>query len=200
MYINTNYNNSISFNARLGANLKLKLLNNEFGGNVKRLEKFEKLFRETSAKTLDTNTIIDINKSGRFIMSNSVAPKIIYPVKIMDKNKSLAHRIINECDKLYFTTEYRLFQRIISRGVRSGKSLDKVSKLAEKFDDNRRPYFTDLIGTAERILKENPKSKLTETDFMVMINTQIREIVETPEFQQAMAEGNFSGAVKILKG
>ena len=200
MYINTDYNNSISFNARLGANLKQKLLVNEFGGDTKRFEKFERLFRDTFDKKIDTNTVVDISESGRFKISNPIGPKITYSLNILNRKKPLPQRILTECDRVYANAEYRLFQKIISKGVRSGKSLEQMSKLSEKLDDEIRPYYTDLIGTATRILKENPNSKLTELEFMDMINTQMREIIETPEFQQAMSNNNFSAAAKILLG
>ena len=200
MYINTNYNNPISFNACLGANLKQKLLVNEFGGDTKRLEKFEKLFRDTFDKKIDTNTVVDISENGRFKMSNPIAPKITYPVKILNRKKSLAQRVLTECDKVYSSVEYRLFQRIISKKVQSGKSLEEISKLSKKLDEHSRLYFMDLIGTASRILKENPNSKLSEFEFSDMITTQMREIIESPEFQKAMSNGNFLAATKVLSG
>ena len=200
MYINTDYNNSTSFNARLGANLRQKLLVNEFGGDTKRLEKFEKLFRDTFDKKIDTNSVVDISEGGRFKISNPIAPKITYTLNILNRKKPLPQRILTECDRVYANAEYRLFQKIISKGVQSGKSIEQISKFSEKLDDEIRPYFMDLIGTATRILKENPNSKLTELEFMDMINTQMREIIETPEFQQAMSNNNFSAAAKILLG
>lgn len=200
MDINKNYNSSINFNARLGANLRLNLLKNEFGGSVKHLEKFEKIFNDTFEKKMDTNTVVEITDKGRFRISNPIAPKITYPIKILYNNKSLGQRLLTECDKVYSTTEYRLFQRIISSKVKTGKSLNKISELSKKLDEHSRLYFNDLIGTASRILKENPNSKLTEAEFSDMITTQIREVVETPEFQEAMSSGKFFDAVKILHG
>ena len=196
----TNYNSSISFNARLGAKLKATLLKNDFAGDIMRLEKFEKLFHDTFEKNIDTNTVVNVTTKGRFKLSNLIAPKIAYPVRLYSaKGKPLSQRILNECSKVYANTEYRLFQKIISTRVHEGKPIEQIAKLGEKLDAHRRPYFMDLIGTASRILKENPNSKLSEYDFSDMINIQLREIIETPEFQQAMAKGDFAEGTKILK-
>ena len=197
MKIQSDYKDNISFNARLGANLKANLLKNDFGGSVRRLSKFEKLFQDTFEKQLDDNTVIELNKNNRLSISNMIAPKITYPLKLLSHEASLAKRILKECDLVYSNTEYNLFERIISKSVNSGKTMEEVSRFAETLNEYRRPYFTDLIGTAARILKENPDSKLTEYEFSVMINTQIREVVETPEFQNAMSQ-NFTDALRML--
>lgn len=199
MYINSDYSNSISFNARLGANLRLKLLNDDFGGDVKRLEKFEKLFNDTFEKKIDANTVVDITKGGRFSLSNLIAPKVTVPMNVLYKNKSLAQRMLHECDRVYASVEYRLFKKIISKKYNSGKSLEKISELSKKLDKRARLYFMDLIGTAERILKENPDSKLTELEFLTMSNIQMQEIINSPSFQEAMAKGGFSAAVRVLR-
>lgn len=199
MYISSDYNNSISFNARLGANLKLKLLNNDFGGDVKRLEKFEKLFNDTFEKKLDVNTVIDITGGGRFSISNLVAPGISQAMRFLHKQKPLAQRILTECDRVYASEEHRLFKKIITKKYNSGKSLEKIAKLSEKLDAKSKLHFMDLIETASRILKENPQSKLTEVEFLDMINIQLREIVESPEFQEALAKDGFPAAVRVLR-
>ena len=199
MYIDSNYNNSISFNARIGANLRLKLLNDEFGGSAKRLEKFERLFHDTFEKHLDENTIIDITDAGRFRLSNLIDPKITYTMRALYKEKPLAQRVLTMCHKIYANEENILFIKIISKKVKSGKSLEEIGKMAEKLDKYKRPYLNDLIETASRILEENPYSKLTEFDFLEMLNIQLQEIINTPEFQKAIANGNFAKAVKILK-
>jgi hypothetical protein len=199
MYINSDYSNSISFNARLGANLRLKLLNDDFGGDVKRLEKFEKLFNDTFEKNIDANTVVDITKGGRFSLSNPIAPKVTVPMNVLYKNKSLAQRMLHECDRVYASVEYRLFKKIISKKYNSGKSLEKISELSKKLDKRARLYFMDLIGTAERILKENPDSKLTELEFLTMSNIQMQEIINSPSFQEAMAKGGFPAAVRVLR-
>ena len=82
--------------------------------------------------------------------------------------------------------------------MKSGKTLEEVGIIGKTLDKYKRPYFNDLIETASRILKENPKSKLTEFDFLEMINIQMQEIINTPEFQRAIANGNFAKAAKIL--
>ncbi len=199
MYISSDYNNSISFNARLGANLKLKLLNNDFGGDVKRLEKFEKLFNDTFEKKLDTNTVVDITDGERFRISNLAAPGISQAMRFLHKDMPLAQRILTECDKVYASEEHRLFKKIISKKYNSGKSLEKIAKLSEELDARSKLHFMDLIETASRILKEKPQSKLTEVEFLDMINIQLREIVESPEFQEALAKGGFPAAVRVLR-
>ena len=186
----TDYNNSISFNARLGPNLKTYLLKNEFSNDIPHVEKFERLFSDTFSKYIDTNSYIERKPNGKFEIFNFAFPKIKVPIKISNrKDRTLAQNILNECSVAYGRAEYVLFQRFIASQVRKGKTLETIQKVGESaLDNERKPYFMDLIETAKRILAENPKSKLDELDFSDMINIQLRETVETPEFQELIAK------------
>ncbi len=186
----TDYKNSISFNAKLGPNLKAYLLNNEFNGEPSHIKKFEKLFSDTFAKSIDTNTYIERKSNGKFELYNSAFPKIKVPINLSKrKDKTLAHKLINECSLAYGRAEYLLFERYIASQVAHGKTLEKIQSVGEKaLNSIRKPYFLDLIDTAKRILKENPKSKLDELDFSDMINIQMREIIDTPEFQDMISK------------
>jgi hypothetical protein len=184
------YNSSIAFNAGIGTNLGNYLLKTEFDKDVSRLKKFEKLFEDTFSKNLDTNTVIERKNNGRFELFNSAFPKIKVPIKISQRgDRTLAQKLLSECNVAFARAEYVLFERYIASQSALGKSLDVIQKVGEEaLDINRKPYFTDLIDTARRILQENPKSKLDEGDFSDMINIQLREIIETPEFQKMVAQ------------
>ena len=188
MNIQTDYNNRISFNARLGANLKSKLLKEEFGGDVNRLKNFEMQFQDAVKEALDTNTILERNNNGHFQISNLIAPDITYPIKLFYRDKLLSQRILDQGWLKYLTTECRLFEKIVSKKFNSGKSMDELRELAADLNEIRRPYYTDVIDSAKRILKDNPNSKLTDLEFSEMNTIQLREIVESPEFQKLMSE------------
>ena len=137
-----------------------------------------------------TNTYIERKPNGKFELFNMAFPKIKVPVKISQlKDKTLAKKLLNECNIAYGRAEYVLFERYIASQVARGKSIDAIQKVGEDaLDTNRKPYFMDLIETAKRILTVNPKSKLDELDFSDMINIQLRETIETPEFQEMMSK------------
>lgn len=194
-----NRTDTVSFNAKLGNNLKNYLLKNDFAGDKKRLAKYEQIFCDTFEKNLDTNTVVEIAGNKRFKLYNLIAPKVTYPVKVYSRSENpLSKRILTECNKVYSYAEYRLFERIVSKLVNSGKSIDEITELGNKISEERKPYFDDMIKTADRILKENPQSKLTELEMAKMRDIQLRELIESDEFQQAMSKGDLVGAVKVL--
>ena len=183
----TVYDNSIRFEARLGPNLRQYLLVNEFGGNVSKVEKFERIFDKTFSENMDKNTVIERKPNGKFFLFHPNFNGIKIPLKISIKEgKTLAQHLLNECSVAYGRAEYVMFQRFIAARVKKGESLDVIDKSSKFLGRKRKPYFTDLIETAKRILAENPKSELDELDFSNMINIQMREIIETPEFQALM--------------
>ena len=189
----TDYNSSITFNARLGKNLKSYLCVSEFDGSMDRTAKFERLFSDTFEKNIDKNTVLEMNKHGGFYLYNLGLKGVKTSVSISkNKNKTLAQHILSECQSTFARAEYVLFEKYIAAQVAIGKALDKISSVGEtRLDKKRLPYFRDLIGTAERILKENPDSKLSEGDFSDMINIQMLETVNTPEFQAQLAKMGF---------
>ena len=183
-----NRTDTVSFNAKLGNNLKNYLLKNDFAGDKKRLAKYEQIFCDTFEKNLDTNTVVEMAGNKRFKLYNLIAPKVTYPVKVYSRSENpLSKRILTECNKVYSYAEYRLFERI-----------DERTELDNKISEERKPYFDDMIKTADRILKENPQSKLTELEMAKMRDIQLRELIESDEFQQAMSKGDLVGAVKVL--
>jgi hypothetical protein len=187
-----NYNNSISFNARLGSNLKTFLLNNEFNGNTNQVEKFEKELSDKFVKYLDDNTFIEMKSNGKFEIFNPAFPKLKMPIKLSPKtDTNITARLLNTHYLTYNRAEYILFQRFISSQKAKGKTLETIRDIGEKLlGKERKPYFTDLIEAASRILKENPKSKLNETDFSIMNDKILRELIEDPSFQALWAKSN----------
>ncbi len=185
-----NYNNSISFNARLGSNLKTFLLNNEFNGKIKRVEKFQDEFSDKFVKYLDDNTYIEMKSNGRFELFNPAFPKLKMPVKLSLKDgTNISTRLLNTHYLVYNRAEYLLFQRFISSQVAKGQTLETVKVIGERsLRKERKLYFTDLIEAASRILKVNPKSKLDETDFSIMNDIILRELIENPEIQAILSK------------
>lgn len=190
----TDYKNQISFNARIGKNLKMYLCKNEFGGSSVKTEKFEKLFHDTFERNIDTNTVLEMNSRGKFYLYNLGLKGVKNPIHIFEKDgKTLAQRVLHECSTAYSRAEYVLFQKYISTHVLKGQSLDKIEAVGKaRLDGVREPYFNDLVRTASRILKEKPKSKLTDSDFSNMTNIQLLEEIESPEFQAKLANFGLS--------
>lgn len=191
--IQTDYKNQITFNARIGKNLKAYLCKSEFDGNMEKTEKFEKLFQDTFEAHIDTNTVLEINNRKKFYLYNSGLKGVKNSIKIFERDgKTLAQRILHECSTAYSRAEYVLFEKYISSRVARGNTIAKISSVGKRcLDEERLPYFFDLVGTAERILRENPKSKLSESDFSDMINIQMMETVNSPEFQAQLAKIGF---------
>ena len=184
--LNTDYKNSISFNARLGKNLKVFLTQEEFCQNKEKTKDFERLFHDTFEKFIDNNTVLERNNYGKFYLYNLGLKGVKVPIKIYEKEgQSLAQRLLNKCYVAYSRAEYVLFQKYISSHILKGQSLEEIKMVGENMlDKKRKPYFLDLIETSSRILRENPNSKLTELDYSNMINIQIQEIVNTATFQK----------------
>ena len=198
-FMNTDYKNQITFTARIGKNLKMHLLNNEFYANPQRVEKFERMFYDTFKKNIDTNTVLEMDSRGKFYLYNIGLKGVKHSLKIFASGGNIANKILQECSTVFSRAEYVLFQKYISTNVLKGKSLEKIKAVGEtKLNGVRKHHFNDLVGTAQRILKQNPESKLTEYEFSDMITTQIREVVETPEFQRAMSQ-NIGKALDMLR-
>lgn len=171
---------NLSFQAKLGPNLKTTLLKKEFGGDKSRLKKFEDVFEKTFSECLEENTVLEMTAKGRFELHNSIFPKFKVPFRLMSHEPGLVQKILKTHPLNFNYNECSLFRRIISKEVKRGVSLDHLENIAnEKFAKTERlEYFLDFTHQARRILKENPVSELTDLEFSEMSNRELRELLE----------------------
>lgn len=185
-----NSNLKIAFNAKFGPNLTAYLAQNDFEKSLTKVKVFEKQFSDKFVEYLDENTILDLNKRNRLEIFNPNFSKIKMPLNIK-LTSDFAKTILKQSQWLYNRAECVLFERIISSQIFKGKTFEQLRNFAQNsLSSPRRDYFEDTIVTAERILKENPSSKLTEYDYSRMRDIQLREFVESPEFQELMSKRN----------
>ena len=179
--IDTNFQNNISFKAKIGTNI-YKLVSNELCYDSKRITKFEKLFSDTFEKTLDTNTIVDIDKNKNWVLSHLAFPDIKFCYKVLEKNgKSLSQNLIMECPKVFATSERNLFRTIISKSSKKGADFKEISQIANKIlTCNSRKKFLNEIEIAKRIKSEHPASQLKIEDFEYMSNIIDNEALQNP--------------------
>lgn len=155
--------NNIVFQATAGSKL-LKHVEKEFNGDKVRTQKFAKLFAAAFEVYTDKNTVIDADKRRNLIFSNSAFPDFKYCYKVKESNeKSMAHKLLNECSKIIHGGEQFLFRLIISKMFKKYKSFTQLEVTAKKWEvkDN---FFKEL-SVARRIVKENPDSKLSNIEF-----------------------------------
>jgi hypothetical protein len=89
-----NNSNNLSFQAKLGQNLKTTLLKKEFGGDKSRLKKFEDVFEKTFNECLEENTVLEMTAKGRFELHNSIFPKFKVPFRLMSHETGLMQKIM----------------------------------------------------------------------------------------------------------
>lgn len=156
----------ISFNAIPGHKM-LKEVNKEFSGDKAKLDKFKKVFENVYEQQTCKNTVIDIDKRGNLIYYNNCFPNIKYCYKTSGSNNlALSEKMINECPKTIARGEHAYFHHVIAKLLKTGSSIEELRQKAN--EENLGKPFINLLSTAERILKENPKSGLTELDFNIM--------------------------------
>ena len=175
-------NNNIAFEARVGKNA-LKILKNDFGGDTDKVAKFEHLFDDTFSKNIDSDTVVDVDKSGNYVFSHSEFPKIKH--KTTEKpafKKSFANSLLQECPKTLARIENKMFRTIISKSVNSGKSFEDLENIAQKVFKNEKSKnkFLENLSVAKRIKKEYPKSKLKDFEFDYMNMVILEEEAKTP--------------------
>ena len=192
MEISSN-NSGLYFGTRLGSNLKQYLKTYEFGECQYRMKKFEQVFHDTFDSSMEDTTVIEMNKRGGLDIINTVFPKFKMALKLIHKKGKLSENIMSEPAMNYGTSEYLLFQKIISGEVQKGKTLSQIKEIAEKnFSSERKDYFFDLLYAAERIRKENPHSKLSYLEFSAMNDRILRELVELPEIKKVLSTIKFN--------
>lgn len=172
----------LPFNAKLGPRA-LRCVNNEFGRNEKKLNKFLKLFDDTFSKSLDNGTIINIDRHKRYTLSHSLFPDIVYNIKDKPtKKRTLAQTIINECPRVFMYGEKLLFQHIV-RQKSKDTSFDVLEELINTkiTNSDRKILFLETISLAKKIREENPTSKLQNSDFSAMENKILQEQFKDPE-------------------
>ena len=175
-------NNNISFQSRVGKNA-LKILRNDFKSDIDKVAKFERLFDDTFSKNIDSDTVVDVDKSGNYVFSHSEFPKIKH--KTTEKpafKKSFANSLLQECPKTLARIENKMFRTIISKSVNSGKSFEDLENIAQKVFKNERSknIFLENLSVAKRIKKEYPKSKLKDFEFDYMNMVILEEEAKTP--------------------
>ena len=164
---------STAFKARPGHTM-LKFISKEFNGDKNKIEKFKKLFENVHQQYTNKNTIIDIDSRGNLIYSNTSFPGIKYCYKTNSSHQSsLSEKLLNECPKTIASGENTFFHQVIVKLLKKGVL---ISELREKADtDLLGKSFNNLLSIAERILKENPKSKLTKIEFDAMDSKMVEE-------------------------
>lgn len=175
-------NNNISFQSRVGKNA-LKILRNDFKSDIDKVAKFERLFDDTFSKNIDSDTVVDVDKSGNYVFSHSEFPKIKH--KTTEKpafKKSFANSLLQECPKTLARIENKMFRTIISKSVNSGKSFEDLENIAQKVFKNERSknIFLENLSVAKRIKKEYPKSRLKDFEFDYMNMVILEEEAKTP--------------------
>ena len=175
-----NNSDNLSFQARLGNNLRTTLLKKEFGGNKAHLKKFEDTFEKLFDEVLEKDTVLEMTTKGRFELSHPTFPKYKIPFKLMSHEQNLLDKIMKTHPLNYNYNECSLFKKIISKEVKRGVSLEHLNNIvSEKFaQSERQEYFFDFTRQAKRILEENPEAELTNLEFSEMSNREIRELLE----------------------
>ncbi len=172
---------NLSFNAQVGKHL-LKGVQQQYNGNLQKVDKFVDLFEQTFSNLLDEGTIVDINKENRYVLSHTSFPKIAYMLRYSVLGiKPLAESIITECPKIFGYGERLLFQHITRRSI-NNVSLNKLEKFVQteiKTTENQKK-FLEVIDLAKRIKEENPDSKLRNIEFEIMDNRVMDEELNTP--------------------
>ncbi len=156
----------LSFKARPGAKV-LKKVSKEYQGNKSKIDKFKHLFEVAHNKYTNKNTIIDIDNKGNLIYSHISFPNIKYCYKTEKVNSlPLSKRMINECSKTIATGESEFFHHVILQLLKKGVSIPELRIKAN--DEQLGKTFNNLLFVLEKILKDNPKSKLTKLEFNLM--------------------------------
>jgi len=175
-----NNHSNISFQAKVGPKL-LNEVSKEFGGCQPSVDKFTDLFEKVYSNLLDNNTVIDINRDKRYIMSHIAFPDILCELReSILPYKSLPEAIITECPKIFGYGEKILFQQITAK-LADKMSLDKLEMLAKSkvLTPKNQNEFLEIINTAKRIKVEKPNSKLTNLEFEIMENKIFQEKLDT---------------------
>lgn len=156
----------LSFKARPGTKV-LNKVSKEYQGNKAKIDKFKYLFEIAHDKYTNKNTIIDVDKKGNLIYSNDSFPNIKYCYKIDNiNNLPLSERLINECSKIIATGESDFFHHTILQLLKSGVSISELKTKAK--NEQLGKTFSNLLYLAEKILQDEPKSKLTKLEFDIM--------------------------------
>ena len=173
--------NDISFRAKIGKNL-LKKINEEFGHDKVRTDKYVQLFDETFARNIDKETVVDINKNRKFIFSNDNFQGVKFQHRSkMRKTESAAKTLINECSRIFGGGENDLFKVITRKYLEKGADFSELKKLAEKITNPKsREFFLEKVKAAERLKKENPETKFSFDEFDYIQNVIIQEEAVTP--------------------
>lgn len=190
--INIEVQNNISFKAKLGTKIN-KSLSKEFCYDSRRITKFERLFSDTFEKTLDTDTIVDIDKNKNWILSHIAFPDIKFCYKVAEKiKKTLSQNLIMECPKVLATSERNLFRTIISKRLKKGSNLDKINQMSNKILTlNSRRRFLEEINVAKRIQCEQPTSALSINEFEYMSNKIANEDLQNPSSYLSKLKASF---------
>ena len=186
--------NNISFRAKLGKNV-LKQVSKEFNNDKTKIAKYEKMFDDVFAQNIDKNTVVDINKDMNFVYSNDLFPVVKYQSKSkLLARKDIAKSLINECSREISYSEHNLFKVIVSKSLKSKKDFQPIQQKAEYLSNKRsKKAFNETIAIAKRLLKENPDSELTNSEFSYMSNKMLQEEAETPGTELYDLVHNFGG-------
>lgn len=186
---------NISFQARVGENA-LRIVNNEFGGKLERVKKFEQLFADTFVKNIDEGTIVDLDKNNNYVFSHTGFPKIKYKSEKRPYfKKTLAESLLQECSKVLGNIEYKMFRVIISKSIKYGKTFEELENEAQKLFKNEKSknYFLENLNIAKRIKKEYPASQLKDYEFDYMNNLIMQVEADTPGTELYNLMHNFGG-------
>ncbi len=187
--------NNISFGAKLGNNL-MKKISKEFDYDQNKINKYSKLFEDTFVSNIDENTVVDVNKSGYFVFSNSKYPQIKYQYKNSKlRAKNIVKVLLNECSKTFSNAENNLYKVVIGYHLRHGKSVQFLENFANSalINSKSKKNFLENLDIAKRIIKENPDSKLSKYDFDYMLNKMMQEEAKTPGTALYDLINNFKG-------
>lgn len=187
--MNTNYNNTINFNARIGSNLKSHLIKNNFKGDLNKYSEFESAFKNSLLEFVDENTTIEMsdNKSKTLFLFHPAFRGFVSKLKIklkIDADNLLQNTVKWDC----CFAEKNMFRKIFLDYLNKGKTLAQIKGIAESaLDSERRPYFDDYIDSAKRILQKNPKAKITEAELSCDMEENLRMLLSEPEIQTLLA-------------
>lgn len=173
--------NNISFNGKIGPNL-LKSVTKEFNYDAAKVNKFEKLFEDSYSPNIDSNTVIDTNKSGMYVFAHNAFSKVKYKSnKLLNTKHTVTQSLLNECPKIFSSIENRMFRTIIAKSVNKGISFEELMNHAsEILNSKSKNSYLENIMLAQRIKKEKPKSKLYNNEFDWMSIKVMEEEAATP--------------------
>lgn len=187
----TNYTNTpITFNAKFGPELQKTLLKNDFSNRKRKLNGYLNEFNNYCKGLVDTNTFIELDKNNHFTMSHPHFPNIVTKFKLFfHKDKSLSEDLLSTFEYLYNKAENEMFRSYITKQYRKGTSLEKIKEHGKTvLSNDRHSDFEYMIDVASEILKNNPKSKLSEDEFLDVIENRLRIFFRSEEFKNLMSQ------------